>query len=30
MGGLQPEQRFMSKPVKIIMIEDDEGHARLI
>jgi CheY-like chemotaxis protein len=30
MGGQQSEQRFMSKPVKIIMIEDDEGHARLI
>ena len=26
----QPEQRHMSKPVTIIMIEDDEGHARLI
>ena len=26
----QPEQGFMSKPVTIIMIEDDEGHARLI
>jgi CheY-like chemotaxis protein len=30
MAGQQPEQRFMSKPVTIIMIEDDEGHARLI
>ena len=30
MGGQQPEQRIMSKPVKIIMVEDDEGHARLI
>ena len=26
----QPEQRSMNKPVTIIMIEDDEGHARLI
>src|SRR6202030_3248198 len=27
----QPSKReFMSKPVTIIMIEDDEGHARLI
>jgi CheY-like chemotaxis protein len=30
MGSEQPEQRFMSNPVTIIMIEDDEGHARLI
>jgi DNA-binding response OmpR family regulator len=26
----QPEQGIMNKPVTIIMIEDDEGHARLI
>src|SRR4029077_6550183 len=26
----QPERRYMSNPVTIIMIEDDEGHARLI
>ena len=30
MVGQQPEQRIMSKPVTIIMVEDDEGHARLI
>jgi len=30
MVGQQPEQRVMSKPVTIIMVEDDEGHARLI
>jgi DNA-binding response OmpR family regulator len=30
MDGDQPEQGYMSKPVTIIMIEDDEGHARLI
>jgi CheY-like chemotaxis protein len=30
MVGQQPEQRRMSNPVTIIMIEDDEGHARLI
>ena len=30
MGSQQPEQGYMSKPVTIIMIEDDEGHARLI
>ena len=26
----QPEPRYMSNPVTIIMIEDDDGHARLI
>src|SRR4029079_2517298 len=26
----QPEHTYMSNPVTIIMIEDDEGHARLI
>src|SRR6266699_2622030 len=26
----QPERKVMSQPVTIIMIEDDEGHARLI
>jgi CheY-like chemotaxis protein len=30
MVGQQPEQGVMSKPVTIIMVEDDEGHARLI
>jgi DNA-binding response OmpR family regulator len=30
MGSEQPEQRSMTTPVTIIMIEDDEGHARLI
>ena len=30
MVGQQPEQRVMSNPVTIIMVEDDEGHARLI
>ena len=30
MGSKQPEQGSMSNPVTIIMIEDDEGHARLI
>jgi CheY-like chemotaxis protein len=30
MVARQPEQSLMSKPVTIIMIEDDEGHARLI
>src|SRR6266700_4058650 len=26
----QPERKVMTNPVTIIMIEDDEGHARLI
>jgi DNA-binding response OmpR family regulator len=30
MDSQQPEQGRMNKPVTIIMIEDDEGHARLI
>jgi CheY-like chemotaxis protein len=30
MGGHQAGSASMSKPVTIIMIEDDEGHARLI
>ena len=30
MGSEQPEQKCMNNPVTIIMIEDDEGHARLI
>src|SRR6266705_1466838 len=30
MGRQQPERRAMTTPVTIIMIEDDEGHARLI
>jgi CheY-like chemotaxis protein len=30
MDGHQPGSESMSKPVTIIMIEDDEGHARLI
>jgi DNA-binding response OmpR family regulator len=30
MGGQQPGSARMSNPVTIIMIEDDEGHARLI
>ena len=30
MVGQQPGPRYMSNPVTIIMIEDDEGHARLI
>jgi len=30
MDDQQPEQGHMSTPVTIIMIEDDEGHARLI
>lgn len=30
MDSQQPDQGHMSKPVTIIMIEDDEGHSRLI
>jgi CheY-like chemotaxis protein len=30
MGSQQPEQSVMSNAVTIIMVEDDEGHARLI
>jgi CheY-like chemotaxis protein len=30
MGSDKSKRRYMSKPVTIIMIEDDEGHARLI
>ena len=30
MDRQESEQRHMSTPVTIIMIEDDEGHARLI
>ena len=30
MESQQPESGLMSEPVSIIMIEDDEGHARLI
>jgi CheY-like chemotaxis protein len=30
MDGQEQERNFMSSPVTIIMIEDDEGHARLI
>jgi CheY-like chemotaxis protein len=29
-GSQQPERSYMNNPVTIIMIEDDEGHARLI
>jgi DNA-binding response OmpR family regulator len=30
MDSQQPEPRYMNKRVTIIMVEDDEGHARLI